>query len=94
MIKTLLFVLAFLALCALAGYAVGLLVRWRRGDPCLFGHTWATYAPPVYVTGLEHHRIASQDGLRICGRCGRRERLVEHCLGLNPPEYVSHWEPE
>jgi len=28
---------------------------------------------------------------RWCKNTGKLQKFVPHCLGLNPPEYVSHW---
>lgn len=52
-------------------------------------HRW-TYTAPVYHN--EKLAIIATPATRTCGACGKRQVRDEHCLGLNPPAYVHHWE--
>lgn len=31
------------------------------------------------------------DEVRECACCGKKQYGERHCLGLNPPEYTTHW---
>ena len=56
---------------------------------CRFGvHKWE-YTSPVYENMmLKRLAIPEKEGYRICSKCGKKQKLFIHCLGLNPPKYI------
>lgn len=64
----------------------------RRRFLCRIGiHKWE-YTPAVYRSEQEQ-RLAIPDkaATRKCTCCPAKQVEDIHCLGLNPPEYVSNW---
>ena len=59
---------------------------------CLVGfHDWET-TPAVYLDAqAERLAIPTQPATRTCRCCDTHQVEDRHCLGLNPPEYVSTW---
>lgn len=59
---------------------------------CFFGmHDWI-YTPAVYRdSACERLAIATKEATRKCTCCGKVQQRELHCLGLNPPEYVTTW---
>lgn len=59
---------------------------------CRIGiHSWVV-TPATYVNELQRAvAIPKTPGSRECRRCDVRQIEDIHCLGLNPPEYVSTW---
>lgn len=41
--------------------------------------------------GISTKEEEKQGSLRLCARCGKKQKLDVHCLGLNPPTYVRNW---
>lgn len=57
-------------------------------------HSWVA-TPATYEDGLcRVLAIATTTASRECSRCHIRQIEDIHCLGLNPPEYVSTWRNE
>lgn len=59
---------------------------------CRLGfHRWQ-YTSAVYRTEQEERlAIPEKAATRTCSCCPARQSEDKHCLGLNPPEYVSTW---
>lgn len=54
-------------------------------------HSWVT-TPATYVNELQRAiALPKTQGSRKCRRCGACQIEDIHCLGLNPPKYVSTW---
>ena len=43
------------------------------------------------ITKRGHRDDEFAGAIRKCVKCGKREKLNVHCLGLNPPAYVRDW---
>lgn len=61
---------------------------------CKIGiHDWQ-YTPAVYRSAQEERlALAEKDATRTCRCCPKTQVEDRHCLGFNPPEYVSTWRP-
>jgi len=58
---------------------------------CFGFHAWRE-TPAVYASEAERRlALAEVPAKRTCQRCGKVQFEMVHCLGLNPPQYVSSW---
>ena len=59
---------------------------------CFIGfHEWNT-TPSEYRDSTEEDLgIQAVVATRTCSRCGKKQELDIHCLGLNPPSYTKTW---
>ena len=56
---------------------------------CKLGlHEWQV-TPATYVNSTSI--IVDTPAKRVCVSCGKRQERHDHCLGLNPPEWVQEW---
>lgn len=54
-------------------------------------HRWI-YTPAIYLDKIsEELAIPTEPSYRKCTICGKTQQEDKHCLGLNPPSYVSTW---
>lgn len=60
---------------------------------CRIGwHTWEVLQEASYLNAYwELLAIPTIKAERGCVRCGKVQVRDEHCLGLNPPDYVYTW---
>jgi len=60
---------------------------------CRLGlHKWGMYEAAEYRCPLDERlAIPSKPAQRQCLCCPTAQVRDEHCLGLNPPEYVHTW---
>lgn len=60
---------------------------------CAIGiHTWEITHDVVYDSPmLERLAVPTQTKQRRCVHCDALQEEDVHCLGLNPPEYVTRW---
>ena len=54
-------------------------------------HKWETTIGKCSNITSEHLGIQDIPITRICTVCNKHQQLDIHCLGLNPPKYVSTW---
>jgi len=59
---------------------------------CKIGfHTW-DYSQAQYDSEIDEELgISAVQGFRICEKCGKLQIEDRHCLGLNPPQYVTSY---
>ena len=60
---------------------------------CRLGwHSWGRVVPPTYRHPRDEYlALTSTPAMRACQRCPQDQHRDDHCLGLNPPEYVQTW---
>lgn len=54
-------------------------------------HDWEYTTAAYKSTQEERLGIPSKEATRTCQRCLEKQDRYEHCLGLNPPEYIYTW---
>lgn len=64
----------------------------QKGLLCKIGfHKWE-YTSPIYESETTKRlAIPEKKGYRICSKCGKKQILFVHCLGLNPPKYIYQY---
>ena len=58
----------------------------------LLPHDWKVVEPFYQDEQAKKLAIESISGYRICVGCGKKQKMIRHCLGLNPPEYIIEYE--
>lgn len=59
---------------------------------CLLGfHNWVCTAPEYDNEMSERLGITKVPATRTCSCCNKLQHQEIHCLGLNPPEYITTW---
>ncbi len=54
-------------------------------------HRWEYTAPVYGDRTMERLAIPSIEATRTCSICHLKQSRDEHCLGLNPPDYIYNW---
>lgn len=59
---------------------------------CLIGlHSWVYTAAEYENFSYQRMAMPTREAERTCHICLKHQTRDEHCLGLNPPEYVYTW---